>query len=324
MVWSNIGELIFNMLVLVGTIRMSDRIVKEMMGLQILNFLLTADIGYMYSVFKEVLLMEKYRTLSEVSKETGLSTREIKYYIERRIIKPTKVERKGSKVYNLYSSADVIKIQQIALYRELGYSNDQVKTLVSDPNFEWKKALDSQIIELKRQKKHLENKIIAAEMMKCLYDIEKVQNFDISDFDNNLDDFASGILSPESENNTELSLLQIGENINSKFGLEDFKHLGELIIDSYEQLSKCYGQSPKSDLVQDVFNSIKKQFMPYFSSQFSKTDQTEKYLYLLSFEWLMTLGTDRILELILGKPGIIEFIKEMVEENIKREEINNG
>ena len=102
----------------------------------------------MYSVFKEVLLMEKYRTLSEVSKETGLSTREIKYYIERRIIKPTKVERKGSKVYNLYSSADVIKIQQIALYRELGYSNDQVKTLVSDPNFEWKKALDSQIIEM--------------------------------------------------------------------------------------------------------------------------------------------------------------------------------
>ena len=33
MVWKYVGELIFNMLVLVGTIRMSDRIVKEMMGL---------------------------------------------------------------------------------------------------------------------------------------------------------------------------------------------------------------------------------------------------------------------------------------------------
>ena len=33
MVWSYLGELIFNMLVLVGTIKMSDRIVKEMMGL---------------------------------------------------------------------------------------------------------------------------------------------------------------------------------------------------------------------------------------------------------------------------------------------------
>ena len=33
MIWIYIGELIFNMLVLVGTIKMSDRIVREMMGL---------------------------------------------------------------------------------------------------------------------------------------------------------------------------------------------------------------------------------------------------------------------------------------------------
>ena len=33
MVWSYIGELIFNLLVLVGTVKMSDRVVREMMGL---------------------------------------------------------------------------------------------------------------------------------------------------------------------------------------------------------------------------------------------------------------------------------------------------
>lgn len=33
MVWSYIGEIIFNMLILVGTVKMSDRIVKDMMGL---------------------------------------------------------------------------------------------------------------------------------------------------------------------------------------------------------------------------------------------------------------------------------------------------
>lgn len=33
MVWSYIGELVFNMLILVGTIRLADRVVKEMMGL---------------------------------------------------------------------------------------------------------------------------------------------------------------------------------------------------------------------------------------------------------------------------------------------------
>ena len=33
MVWKYIGELVFNMLVLVGTVKMSDRIVREMMGI---------------------------------------------------------------------------------------------------------------------------------------------------------------------------------------------------------------------------------------------------------------------------------------------------
>ena len=33
MVWAYVGELIFNMLVLVGTVKMADRVVREMMGL---------------------------------------------------------------------------------------------------------------------------------------------------------------------------------------------------------------------------------------------------------------------------------------------------
>ena len=33
MVWSYVGEMIFNMLVLVGTVKMADRVVREMMGL---------------------------------------------------------------------------------------------------------------------------------------------------------------------------------------------------------------------------------------------------------------------------------------------------
>lgn len=32
-VWNYIGELVFNMLVLVGAIKMSDRLVRELMGL---------------------------------------------------------------------------------------------------------------------------------------------------------------------------------------------------------------------------------------------------------------------------------------------------
>ena len=33
MVWSYVGELVFNLLILVGAVRMADRTVKEMLGL---------------------------------------------------------------------------------------------------------------------------------------------------------------------------------------------------------------------------------------------------------------------------------------------------
>ena len=33
MVWSYIGEVVFNMLVLVGTVKMADRVVREIMGI---------------------------------------------------------------------------------------------------------------------------------------------------------------------------------------------------------------------------------------------------------------------------------------------------
>ncbi|MGO5354249.1 hypothetical protein ACTQX5_12305 [Faecalicoccus sp. LCP19S3_E3] len=33
MLWSYIGEIVFNMLILIGTVKMSDRLVKDMMGL---------------------------------------------------------------------------------------------------------------------------------------------------------------------------------------------------------------------------------------------------------------------------------------------------
>jgi len=33
MVWSYVGELIFNMFILVGAVKMADRVVREMMGL---------------------------------------------------------------------------------------------------------------------------------------------------------------------------------------------------------------------------------------------------------------------------------------------------
>ena len=43
MVWKYIGELIFNMLVLVGTVKISDRLVREMLGIQEVKLKVTIE-----------------------------------------------------------------------------------------------------------------------------------------------------------------------------------------------------------------------------------------------------------------------------------------
>ena len=61
--------------------------------------------------------MADYKTLSEVSELTGLSPREIRYYVEEKMIMPSAMIQKGKRTYAQYSNSDVVKIQQIALYK---------------------------------------------------------------------------------------------------------------------------------------------------------------------------------------------------------------
>ena len=171
-------------------------------------------------------MIEGYKTIGEVAKETGLSVREIKYYSERKIVSPSKEYYQGNKKYNLYSDVDIIKIQQIALYRELGYSKDQIKEIISNPDFNWKDALDSQIAELRVLKKHIENKIIAAEFIRFIFQQEKIKDFDISDFDNNIDSFATDLtefFSPEAEEKTNDSLMNVTSDILNNISIESYE-----------------------------------------------------------------------------------------------------
>ena len=77
-----------------------------------------------------------YYTLDEVANITGISKRTLKYYVERKIIIPSSERNEGQKKYWLYSDSDIGKIKQIALYRELNYSVDSIKKIISAEDFD--------------------------------------------------------------------------------------------------------------------------------------------------------------------------------------------
>ena len=159
--------------------------------------------------------MSEYKTIGQVSELTGIPKRTLKYYIEQKIVTLSQKDESGRW---LYCKADIEKIQQIALFRELGYSADKIKKLLSDPQFDWRNELDQQIPVIREKKNHLESILFAAEVMRHTSDTDQQRaNFDISFFGNNIDAMTNTIRSnyflPESlsefeESMTEKTILQ--------------------------------------------------------------------------------------------------------------------
>lgn len=271
-------------------------------------------------------MIDGYKTVGEVSKETGLPVREIKYYCERGIVSPSKEYYQGNKKYNLYSDVDIIKIQQIALYKELGYQKNQIKEIISNPDFNWKEALDSQITELRAFKKHIENKIIAAEFVRLFFQEENENDLDISDFDNNIDSFVTEFFSPEEEENTDNGLMTAANDALNNISIKSHEEIGEALIDAYHKLSSLMDKDPKSDVVQSEFINIKNKLLDVFTR--AKIPDLEylnnnSRIPLFILRVLSTLSIERTINMFFQKENALEFIAKMIEEYMSRSEKEN-
>lgn len=93
---------------------------------------------------------ETYK-VKEVAELTGLSVRALHHYDAIGLVSP---ERRTSAGYRLYTEADLVALQQVLVYRELGLPLERIKQIVNDPAFDRQAAFEDQ----RRQLEHkLEN-----------------------------------------------------------------------------------------------------------------------------------------------------------------------
>lgn len=90
-------------------------------------------------------------TVKEVCNRAGVSARTLHHYDEIGLLVPSERTEAG---YRLYSSADLERLQQIMLLRELEFSLSDIRRVLDAPDFDRKKALEQQIelLELKRKR----------------------------------------------------------------------------------------------------------------------------------------------------------------------------
>ena len=102
-------------------------------------------------------------TVHEVSKLAGVSIRTLQYYDKIGLLRPTGHTDAG---YRLYDDADLERLQHILLFRELEFPLKDIGKILSNPNFDRKKALEQQIELLRLKRDHLERLIKFAQGIK--------------------------------------------------------------------------------------------------------------------------------------------------------------
>ena len=93
-------------------------------------------------------------TVHEVSRLAGVSIRTLQYYDKIGLLVPAGYTDAG---YRLYDDADLERLQNILLFRELEFPLKDIKVIMNSPDFDRNKALDQQIELLKLKKEHIEN-----------------------------------------------------------------------------------------------------------------------------------------------------------------------
>jgi len=124
-------------------------------------------------------------TVHEVSKLAGVSIRTLQYYDKIGLLHPTGYTDAG---YRLYDDADLERLQQILLFRELEFPLKEIKEIINSPDFDRSKALERQIEMLKLKKEHIDHLINFTLGIKML----GVKNMDFTAFDRSkLDEYAA-------------------------------------------------------------------------------------------------------------------------------------
>ncbi len=99
-------------------------------------------------------------TVQKLGKLAGISTRTLRYYDEIGILKPARINSSG---YRLYGAKEVDQLQQILFYRELGVSLENIKAIITDPNFDGIAALVEHREKLLERKEQLDRLIANVE-----------------------------------------------------------------------------------------------------------------------------------------------------------------
>ncbi|MCH5585339.1 MerR family transcriptional regulator [Shimazuella sp. AN120528] len=91
-------------------------------------------------------ITKKHWKVGELAKQTGLTVRTLHHYDQIGLFSPSQYSDTG---HRLYAEMDIVKLQQILSLKQLGFSLDEIKEAMENPNFDPIKVIKMQLESVK-------------------------------------------------------------------------------------------------------------------------------------------------------------------------------
>lgn len=179
-------------------------------------------------------------TIKKLSAMAGVSTRALRYYDEIGILKPARINSSG---YRIYGENEVDILQQIMFYRELGLGLDNIKQIITSPDFNETNALKQHYNELLARRQQLdvlienvEKTIFSKEGRIKMSDKEKFEGFKKKLVDDNEKQFGKEIRVRYSEETVKKSNDQFMNMTEEQYN--ELQELGNSVIETLKEAYK--------------------------------------------------------------------------------------
>ena len=197
---------------------------------------------------------ETLKTVKQVSDLCGVSVRTLHYYDQIGLLSPAVVTEAG---YRLYGEAELLRLSQILLYRELEFPLADIREMLSSPTFDETRALDQQIELLKLKKAHLETLLKKAKEMR-----KKGGNVvDFSAFDKSkLEDYAARAKAEWGQTEAYKEYAEKAKNRTA----EDEHAAGAGLMEFFVKFGEIKETDPASDEAQELVKALQEYVSAHF------------------------------------------------------------
>lgn len=99
-------------------------------------------------------------SIKQLADLAGISTRTLRWYDKKGLLKPSTISASG---YRRYNHQSVVRLQQILFYKELDIPLEQIKKMLNHPQFDQQEALQSHLFALIKRRDRINALILTVE-----------------------------------------------------------------------------------------------------------------------------------------------------------------